>query len=68
MFCIKLKNVSVNKEIYCDWIAEKRELIFASSWQNETIYSTFIRFGSKRLGEDEGWKRLALSSAARQPV
>lgn len=28
MFCIKLKNVLVNKEIYCDWIIEKRELIF----------------------------------------
>lgn len=28
MFCIKLKNVLVNKEIYCDWIVEKRELIF----------------------------------------
>lgn len=28
MFYIKLKNVLVNKEIYCDWIVEKRELIF----------------------------------------
>lgn len=63
MFCIKLKNVSVNKEIYCDWIAEKRELIFASSWQNETIYSTLSDLDPndwERMKAENGWHSVQL--------